>query len=57
MRSRDEHATCNRSDCCISSRRQLVEEFAQFGRGLELRDWIQLLEGAGERVGQAPHRA
>src|SRR5258708_33564658 len=37
--------------------RQLVQKFAQLGRGLELRDRIQLLEGAGECVGQTPHRA
>ena len=36
--------------------RQLVQKFAQLGRGLELRDRIQLLEGAGECVGQTPHR-
>jgi hypothetical protein len=36
--------------------RQLVQEFAQLGSGLELRDRVELLEGAGECVGQTPHR-
>ena len=36
--------------------RQLVQKFAQLGRGSELRDRIELLEGAGECVGQTPHR-
>src|SRR5258708_29513706 len=36
-------------------RRQLGEKAAQLGRGFELRDRIELLERAGEGIGQAPH--
>ena len=36
--------------------RQLCEKAAQLGRCLELRHRIELLEGAGEGVRQAPHR-
>ena len=35
--------------------RKLGEELTQLCRGLELRDWIQPLEGARESVGKAPH--
>ena len=37
--------------------RHLIQEFAQLGRGLELRDRVELLEGAGEGIRQTPHRA
>ena len=33
----------------------MCEKAAQLGRCLELRHWIELLEGAGEGVRQAPH--
>ncbi len=35
--------------------RQLRNERAQFGRGVELRNRIELLERAGEGIRQAPH--
>src|SRR4051794_17924245 len=35
--------------------RKLGEELTQLCRGLELRDWIQPLEGTRESVGKAPH--
>jgi hypothetical protein len=37
--------------------RQQVEEFAQLGRGLELRDRIGFLKALVKCVGQTPHRA
>jgi len=36
--------------------RQLCQKAAQFGRRLELRYRIELLESAGKRVREAPHR-
>src|SRR5258707_14953222 len=35
--------------------RKLGEELTQLCRGLELRDWIQPLEGTRESIGKAPH--
>ena len=34
---------------------QLCEKATQLGRGFELRDRIELLEGAGEGIREAPH--
>ena len=35
----------------------MSEKAAQLSRGFELRNWIELLERAGEGVGQTPHAA
>ena len=38
------------------SGRELIQKFAQLGRGLELRDRIELLERVGQCIGQTSHR-
>ncbi len=48
------HRITNRE--AVGLRRQSKQECSQFRRGFELGHWIYLLEGAGERIRQAPHR-
>src|SRR5438445_570667 len=37
--------------------RKFLKKLAQPGRGGELRDWVQLLEGSSKCVGERPERA
>ena len=42
---------------CSQSSGQLIEKLSQFGRRFKLWNGIELLERAGKRIRQAPHRA